>query len=95
MDNENISIIWDNVSSSMINFIHYKFDMKTNKTYLGVVFTSGDSYIYSSVDIKDVIMLLASESVGSTFAKNIKDKYPYKNIGKISGKSPLEKLNEM
>lgn len=94
MSDEVMNIIWENINSSMINLIHYKYNMQTQKSYLGVKFTSGSSYIYSDVRMSDIFILLKSDSVGKAFVESIKDRYPYKNIGVVNSGSPLSQLED-
>lgn len=74
----------------MIDYVHYHND--GHKGYLGVIFKSGDGYIYDNVNLSSIIEMLKSESVGSFFSKNITKKYPYKNVGNTDGQSPLSKI---
>jgi hypothetical protein len=85
-----INITWDDVESSSIESIHYNNNGDTG--VLGVIFKSGDSYIYDKVGINEIVNMLKSESVGSYFAKNIRSSYSYKNIGNTYGESPLKKI---
>lgn len=47
---------------------------------LHVVFHRGDEYVYSSVPYEVYASLLLAESVGSFFAKEIKNKYPFEKM---------------
>ena len=88
-----VNITWSDVESSSIEFIHYHHD--GDKGMLGVTFKSGDSYIYNGVGIDEVINIFKADSVGSAFAKNIRLKYSYINIGNMNGESPLSKMGIM
>lgn len=85
-----VNIIWSDIDSSVIRYIHYHSD--GNKNLLGVIFKNDQSCIYNDVSMFDVLNLLKAESVGSAFSKDIKSKYPYKNIGVIKSGSPLGKI---
>jgi hypothetical protein len=85
-----VNIIWSEIDSSSISYMHYHND--GSKGLLGVIFKSGQSYIYNDVPMFDILSVLKSESVGSAFTKEIKLRYPYKNIGIINSGSPLEKI---
>lgn len=85
-----VNIIWSNIDSTSIEYMHYHND--GSNYLLGVTFKSGDSYIYKDVPLFDIISVLKSESIGKGFSKEIRLRYPYKNIGKVDGVSPLEKI---
>lgn len=89
-ENGTVNIIWSDMDSTSLEYIHYHNDGA--KGVLGVTFKSGQSYIYDSVRMTDIIDMLKSESIGSFFAKNIRMKYSYKNIGESDGGSPLQKI---
>ncbi len=89
-ENGVVNIIWSEMDSSSIEYIHYHNDGV--RSVLGVTFKSGQSYIYDRVRMTDVINMLKSESVGSFFSKNIRMNYSYKNIGDANGYSPLKKI---
>lgn len=85
-----VDIIWSDVESSSIEFIHYHNDEKNQM--LGVTFRSGDSYVYNNVMMNEVVDMLKSDSVGSFFSKNIRLNHSYTNIGNTNGESPLKKI---
>lgn len=87
-NSESVEIKWSNIDSSMIDFIHYKYNGKVGM--LGVTFKNSDSYIYNDVAIADIIHLIKSDSIGSTFTKYIRTRFSYKNIGNCNGVSPLD-----
>lgn len=85
-----VNIIWSDIDSSMIKYMHYHNDGV--KSLLGVIFDNDQSCIYNDVSMFDILNVLKAESVGSAFSKEIKLRYPYKNIGQILSGSPLEKI---
>ena len=64
------------VKSSQISYIG--FDDDNNKLY--VTFPNGTTYEYDNVSYTTYKELKNSESVGSYFTKNIKNKYKYRKI---------------
>jgi hypothetical protein len=89
MNNQKIEIIWSNVDSSSLDYVHYL--LNNGRGVLGATFKSGDSYIYHDVPLEVINKLLNAESVGRIFFKEISHAFPFKNIGKCDNKSPLEK----
>ncbi len=83
-----VNIIWSDIDSTSIKYMHYHNDGENR--LLGVTFNSGESYIYRDVPMFDIVNVLKAESVGKGFSKEIRLRYPYKNIGKIVSGSPLE-----
>ena len=64
------------VKSSQLSYIG--FDDDNNKLY--VTFPNGTTYAYDNVPYTTYKELKNSESVGSYFTKNIKNKYKYRKI---------------
>ena len=85
-----VNIIWSDIDSSMIKYMHYYTD--GNKSLLGVIFDNNQACIYNDVSMFDILTVLKAESAGSAFSKEIKLRYPYKNIGQILSGSPLETI---
>lgn len=85
-----VNIIWSDIDSTSVGYMHYYNDGR--KGLLGVTFKSGQSYIYNDVPMFDILSVLKSDSVGAAFSKEIKLRYPYKNVGTIGAKSPLESI---
>lgn len=61
------------VESSVLDAVGYDANAKE----LTVVLKSGDTYVYRNVPEKVYNNLMAAESKGKFFTKNIKDKYEY------------------
>lgn len=89
-DEYDIDIEISNIESTMIDYIHYV--KKGNRLYLGIRFSSGDSYVYSDIRFSEVLNLIVSKSMGSYFSQHIKTKYPYKKLGAIGEQDPLKEI---
>jgi hypothetical protein len=65
------------VNSSAIQSVAFN----TKKNTLHVVFTSGVRYVYKNVPVAVALSLVAAESIGRYFVKNVRNSYIFSRKG--------------
>ena len=70
--------IWEIDVRGSSNIVRALFNVRTSK--LMVQFKGGGRYVYSDVDVETIVDLTLADSVGSFFARNIKDIHEFKRL---------------
>ena len=87
------SVVRENLYYDSKSLLKTSYNYNTQQ--LIATFTKGNVYIYGDVPVKIYEGIKTAESVGTYFAKSIKNSYTYKKLGNIDVNTITEELSKL